>query len=157
MSRKLTSLIAIFIIFSLPSAAITEFSSNTTCGDNVCSQSETWKTCPDDCSTPEEVEEAMEKVNNASSYIDEDSANYETLQEAVSAYENGNYQRASRLADTALENELEAPGGVTGAFASASGTSIGATVFIIGLGLLIGIRRHRISAWKELLLGGRDE
>ena len=73
------------------------------CGDDLCQQSESWRSCSTDCQKPEEAAKAEEAISDVEQQITEGNPGYRTLQQAKSRFEKGDYSEAERLAQKALK------------------------------------------------------
>lgn len=103
MPAKLPVLAVLVLIVGLVPFAAAE------CGDGICAADDTWETCPADCPPPEDRLEAEEMLMSAEHLIEDGEPGHETLKEAQEAFDAEEYERATGLSQTAL-NEHPASG-----------------------------------------------
>jgi len=72
------------------------------CGNSVCSSTENWNSCQQDCSKPRNVTKAEQAISNAEQQISKNEPDHQLLQQAQQQFEDGNYAEAEKLANKAL-------------------------------------------------------
>jgi hypothetical protein len=123
--------------------------SGPSCGDNVCAESEDWKSCTQDCSKPQQVSDAEEAITDAENTINEGEDGYQLLEDARAKFEAGEYDEAKQLAQQAVQKHdaAEEQTGGMNYLQNKYVFAIVALVLIIAAVLYAG--RERISEMAE--------